>query len=85
MSIPSGPHIVKKVSPDKLRGDEWLANMRKEVAEKRKVFGTSAFSATADTALDALPPQIGYSNSISAGGGGQTALEMLGGPEETLG
>ena len=42
-------------------------------------------SATADTALDALPPQIGYSNSVSAGGGGQTALEMLGGPEETLG
>ena len=42
-------------------------------------------SATADTALDALPPQIGYSNSISAGGGGQTALDMLGGPEETLG
>ena len=42
-------------------------------------------SATADTALDALPPQIGYSNSVSAGGGGQTALELLGGPEETLG
>lgn len=54
------------------------------VQNKYKVLATQQ-SATADTALDALPPQIGYSNSISAGGGGQTTFEMLGGPEETLG
>lgn len=54
------------------------------VQNKYKALATQQ-AATADAALDALPPQIGYSNSISAGGVGQTTLEMLGGPEETLG
>lgn len=57
---------------------------RAVIQNKYKTLATKQ-AAIADMALDALPPQIGYSNSISAGGGGQTTLEMLGGPEETLG
>ena len=62
----------------------WTPEKKAAVQNKYKALATQQ-AATADTALDALPPQIGYSNSISAGGGGQTTFEMLGGPEETLG
>lgn len=54
------------------------------IAAKRASFASSQ-SGTADEALDAIPPQIGYSNSVGGSGGGQATLEMLGGPEETLG
>lgn len=84
MPTPSVPHTVN-ISSSELRGDEWFANMRKAAAEKRKVFGTSAFSMTADMALEVLPPKdVGFSNSV-ASGGGQVTVDMLGGPEETLG
>ena len=62
----------------------WQPEKRAALQNKYKVLATQQ-AATADAALDALPPQVGYSNSVSAGGGGQVTVEMLGGPEETLG
>lgn len=53
------------------------------VAAKRKAFGSS-MSSTAAEALEVIPPSVAYSSS-SAGGVGINAVDMLGGPEETLG
>lgn len=50
---------------------------------KRKAFGSS-MSSTAAEALEVIPPSVAYSSS-SAGGVGINAVDMLGGPEETLG
>lgn len=50
---------------------------------KRKAFGSS-MSSTAAEALEVIPPSVAYSNS-SVFGAGAVAVDMLGGPEETLG
>lgn len=50
---------------------------------KRKAFGSS-MSSTAAEALEVIPPSVAYSSS-SVVGAGAVAVDLLGGPEETLG
>ena len=54
--------------------------------EKLKFFGTSAFAVTAEAFLNTSYPQYGYSKSVAMVGSiGAGKIEMLGGPEQTLG
>lgn len=54
--------------------------------EKMKVFGTSAFDVTAEAFLKTSYPAYGYSKSVAMVGSiGAGKIEMLGGPEQTLG
>lgn len=70
---------------------EYLGGSTSTAATRTAIFGpknkalAAQMSGSADEALEVLPPKdVGFSNSV-ASGGGQVTVEMLGGPEETLG
>ena len=55
------------------------------IRQRKQAVFASSISASADDALEAIAPAVQSGGFMAFGAGADSRLEMLGGPEETLG